>query len=194
VKLALLLLVMLVSALPAVAAAQPASSPDDGMRRVVELARGGEFAAALAHAESFPNRTERAQSKLYVLHQAGDLTGAIRAGIEGLQAAPSDPWLLERVAYIALSLRALEIAREHVDRLARVLESKDIAGDERGRWLALLAEERAQLEVLNATAIQRVTAARRARWTVAVGMLSLAIAMIALAARQRRSRGAHGRP
>jgi hypothetical protein len=172
------------------AGARQASDATGGMQQVVEFARSGSFTVALARAESLTNPLERAQARLYVLHQAGDLAGALEAGLEGLRAAPADLWLLERVSYIAISLRSFEIAHEHVERFARALDSVDLSPSDRSRWRTILDDDRTQVESLATTAEARRQAARRARWTVALGAIALAAAMLALVRNGARSKRA----
>jgi hypothetical protein len=144
------------------------------LERALELARERRFAEALAEARAEPDALRRAQAELYVLHHAGDLEGALAAGRAGLRAAPDDPWLRERCAYVALSLRAHGPAREHADALARVAR----AGTDDA---ALAARYRAEADALAATAARAGAALTRARITVLAGAALALAAWLALA-------------
>ena len=152
-------------------AARPA---DDALARAIETARRGELRAAYALAEKERDPVRKAQAVLYVRHQAGDLGGALRAGLAGLETAPNDAWLLERTAYLALSLRDPDLSRSLVGRLDRALESANLEADERARWETLAAARREEAAALDAAAARRSDAARLAR-VVACGGLAIAI-------------------
>jgi hypothetical protein len=153
----------------------------DGMSQVVVMVRSERYADALATADSLGDPTTRAQARLYVLHQAGDLAGALRAGIDGLASAPNDLWLLERVCYIAISLRATELANEYLTRFARAAERSEL---DRSRWRALEDDYRRQVDVLLATDRERERALLRARVVVAGAAVGLLVLFAGLARRR----------
>lgn len=176
--------VVLALLVPVAAHGRPGAPGQDGLQEVVELTRSGAFPRALALAESQATPLGRAQAKLYVLHHAGDLAGALRVGLEGLSAEPRDLWLLERVSYIALSLRAADLAREHVDRLARALASPEVPAESQAYWRNLAADYATEVRALEASANERTSAARRARWTVFAGLGSCLAAVCCLLAKR----------
>jgi hypothetical protein len=161
-----------------------AAPSNQGLGRVIELTREASFPQALALAEDQPSPIDRARARLYVLHNAGDLSGALGAGMEGLEIIPNDLWLLERVSYISISLRATDLARALVGRLASALAAAKLAESERADWRSLVARYQDQVDALEASSIARSRAAQHAEWTVMCGM-SLAIATLALLARPR---------
>ena len=188
-------LVLLVIACPAAAPAPTLRSPhvDSGLARVVELAREGSYAAGLSAAESLSSPLERAQGRLFVFHQAGDLGAALQAGIDGLHTAPADLWLLERVCYIAISLRATPTARAYCDRFERSVDASRASESDADlkRWRSLAADYKAQVEELEEAARARARALLRARWTVYAALLVFS-ALLLRAAMQRAQSGAGG--
>jgi hypothetical protein len=94
------------TALLCLAAAASPAAQETSLQRAVRLTGEGDLSAALSAARSGQDPLTRAQGELYVLHHAGALESALQAGLRGLESAPKDPWLLERSAYIALSLGA----------------------------------------------------------------------------------------
>ena len=80
----------------------------------------GELTQALDVASACTDPLERAQARLFVLHHAGDLAGALSAGLVGLRLVPTDPWLLERTTSLALDLGATDLALELVPRLEAI--------------------------------------------------------------------------
>ena len=145
-----------------------------GLQAAVRLAGEGRLAEALEAARGEPRALERAQAELHVLHHAGQLTEALEAGLAGLEATPRDPWLLERCAYVALSLGAGELAL----RLCEELREVDAPAAWEGHAWMLEEAER-----LVAQRERESTALMRARWTVALALL--AGVGVALAVRRR---------
>ena len=88
-----------------------------GLPLAIDRARAGDFQAALAAAEAEPDPVRRAEASLYVRHQAGDLDGALAIGLHGAELAPWDEWLLDRTAFVALSLRRPGPARLSLEAL-----------------------------------------------------------------------------
>ena len=141
---------------------EEAVAQEVGLQAAVRLAGEGRLAEALEAARGEPADLERAQAELYVLHHPRQLTEALEAGLRGLEATPGDPWLLERCAYVALSLGAGELALDLCGKL-RAVESP--AAWEGHAWMLEEAEG------LVAQRERESTALSRARWTVALALL-----------------------
>lgn len=142
----------------------------------VERVRDGDFVSALAAAEAETDPVRRVESVLYVRHQAGDLDGALEVGLRGAAIAPNDTWLLDRTAYVALSLRRPVVAQKSLDALRRALQADASASDAARASLRAYETEEALLLVRSR---ERETALSRARWTA---LLAAAGALTALAA------------
>ena len=164
------------------------------LARVVELAGHGAYTDALSIADSLAAPLARAQGRLYVFHHAGDLGAALNAGLDGLRDAPADLWLLERVGYIAISLRATRIARDSLDRFTRAVDAlpPSTSSAESSRWKSVAADERAQVADLERAALARSHALFRARCVVAVTVVGFWIWLVG-ALRRRWARGAPAR-
>jgi hypothetical protein len=177
---ACLLLFILAASFASPSSAQ--SRGADDVAEVVDLARRGSYADALKAADSLSSPVACAQGRLFVFHQAGALGAALQAGIAGLRESPADLWLLERVCYIAISLRATPIAREYCDRFARVAnaaEARESAGE--SKWRELAADDLSQVDELEMAANARSNALLRARATVyATALLFGALLLTAL--------------
>jgi len=142
--------------------AVPGAAPETHLAAAVRLVGEGRFTEALAEARLEPAQPEAAQAALYVWHHAGALEEALEAGLEGLAVAPEDPWLLERCAYVSISLGDGVLGLELCARLERVL------GAEAVRPSAWIREEAVRLAA-RAQAEKRGEA--RARWTVLAALL-----------------------
>ena len=154
--------------------AAPLGARSDGLTQAVSAAARGELCDAYRAAESEADPVRRAQALLHVLHHAGDLGGAYRAGRAGLEAAPSDLWLLERTAHLALTLRASGEALDLVARFERALAASDTESARRADWERALAEHRREAQSLAALDAATRAAALRARLVVgAAGALTL---------------------
>jgi hypothetical protein len=94
--------------------------PQGVFKQLQALQASGELAQALNVASDCTDPLERAQARLFVLHHAGDLAGALSAGLMGLRVAPTDPWLLERTTTLALDLGATDLALELVPRFEAI--------------------------------------------------------------------------
>jgi len=110
-----------------------------GLAAAVARVGEGRFAAALEAARGDPSPLDRAQAELYVLHQGGALEAALEVGLAGLAGFPEDPWLLDRSAYLALSLGDGGLADELYGRLEALVPDRREA-------LAPLRAEARQLE------------------------------------------------
>jgi tetratricopeptide (TPR) repeat protein len=106
--------VVLLGLAPTVVRAQ-----DSGLPAALRLVEEGRLVEALQEARREPEERARAQAELHVLHHGGLLGEALEVGLEGLELAPPDPWLLQRCAYIALTLGAGELAVELCEELQR---------------------------------------------------------------------------
>lgn len=87
--------------------------------RAIALAREGRFPEASRAAESEPDPARRAEAMLHVRHHAGDLDGALRVAEDARGAGVASAWLLEREAFVALSLRDPARTRIALDALGR---------------------------------------------------------------------------
>lgn len=160
----------------------PASA--QGLQEAWRLVGEGRFAAALEASQGELDPLARAQARTFVLHQAGDLRGALSAALAGLERSPTDPWLLDQGAYLAISLRSAELARELCARLGRAAESGTLAPEEVERYRRRAAELGLEAEKLLALEAGREAALLRARGTVGAGLL-LGVVLFALLALRR---------
>jgi len=156
-----------------------AVAAQDTFTALVEQTQAGRLRAAQVQADALSDPLERAQGRLYVQYAAGDLAGALRAGLEGLEHAPDDPWLLERCATLALQLRASTLANDCAERLAAHVAQAD-AGVQ-AEWQPRLASVRAEAAALAARQRARDAAQARAHWTLAVAGGCLLLALVAAA-------------
>lgn len=101
------------------AVSQASGAQDSGLQQAVRLVSEGRLAQALEAARGESDALARSQAELHVLHHGGLLEEALEAGLGGLEGAPEDPWLLERTAYIALSLGTGELAVDLCEDLRR---------------------------------------------------------------------------
>jgi hypothetical protein len=152
-----------------------------GLDAAIECVVRGDFGAAYDAVEAEPDALRRAQAELYVRHHAGDLVGALASGERGLDVAPDDAWLLERCAFIALTLRRAPTAAEHALALDRVLRTAPEA--ERVRFGAAAESAKAEASALVATAEAKRGALTRAR--TLVGSVVLVALVLAWAAARR---------
>jgi hypothetical protein len=149
----------------------------------VRLTGEGNLRAALAEARAETGEPDRSQAFLYVLHHAGALEEALAAGLSGLELEPEETWLLDRCAYIAISLGAGELARELCVRLRSCADEETWR---RSSWML------AEADRLLAERRREESSIVRARWTVAGGLL-LAAGCAALLARSRKTACQDGR-
>lgn len=155
----------------------------DGLQRAVEFVRAGDFQRALEAGDSDTDPLGRAQARVYVLHHAGDLHGALSAAVEGSRAHPRDTWLLERRAYVAISLRRADEARSALDELDALLA--EAPPKDREAWAESTAATRADVERTSRLHAEARTARSRARAVAAVG-LALGVALLVATAWPRR--------
>ncbi len=139
------------------------AAPD--LDTAIALARQGRFAEALVAADAESDAVKRAQARLYVRHHAGDLDGALREIADARAAGADSPWLDEREAFVALSLRDLSRLRAALERLRGT--GPDLA--------QAVAHYRAEADALAVTLEARDRSVRHARWVaLAFGLAALA--------------------
>jgi len=146
----------------------------DCFTRVAELKGSGDYRAALEVAENCDDALARAQSKLWLLYNAGDPESALRTALAGLMDAPQDTWLLERASRLAVDLRALELAQSLTDRFEAAIVATP---DGPAQWLEQLTERRREVDELETRRASRTNALARARLTVGV-LSSLAVMLL----------------
>ena len=154
-----------------------ARAQETSLQRAVRLAGEGDLSAALDAARAGSSPLARAQGELYVLHHAGALEAALQAGLAGLEESPSDAWLLERSAYIALTLGAGALAIELCDELQAVLPPEEWG---RHEWM------QGEALALQATREEEAASLRRAK-QVSVTTALLALALVTSLSLRRRS-------
>jgi hypothetical protein len=162
--------------------------PQSGMQAAVDAVHRGDFAAAERAADAEPQSLPRHQARVYVRHQAGDLDGALEEVESGARAFPTDAWLQDRRAYIALTMRRARIAEDAVNALERTLSSASTA--EAQRWSSAAAGYRTELTDLRRMLSARDRCETRAIWVAVVGVLASGIAVLWLA-RDDSARGGH---
>lgn len=163
---------VLAAALAVLPAAQEAASGFDAALAAVEA---GDFRAALEHAERDPDPLRRAQARVYARHQAGDVAGALEEVRSALDLFPRDPWLLDRAAELALTVREPELASRWLARAAHEGELDP----------ARASRHRAEAAELAAVLARRDRALSRARWTASLSIVATCSALIAIALRTR---------
>ncbi len=154
----------------------------------VRLCGEGRYVAALRAAEAEPDATRRAQAVAWVRHHAGDVQGAFAVTRGAIADVPSDPWLLERAAYIAISLRLPREARDAVTLLEQEIASGRLAADDARRWRAQAQAHAVEVAALERLLAERDAAVQRARAVSAVAALVVCVVLGALAFRADRAR------
>lgn len=155
-----------------------------GLKPVVDAVAAGDFQTALAAVDAETNALARDQGRVYVLHHAGDLDGALRAAIAANAAHPEDPWLAERRAYIASTLRRVDDAAAGVASLEANVRA--LSTEERQRWEDSIRPTRLEVERLRTLHEDVATARARARGTALAG-LALGVVALLLATRSARA-------
>jgi hypothetical protein len=144
---------------------------------VATLREQGLYGLALEQAVALGDPTERAREVLEVLYHAGDLAGALGAGLAGLEAAPADRLLLWRSSRLATDLAAAPLALDLTARLAREAERLALepgTGAEIARWwLDTSAEMVAEAKRLDGVRKQQASAEGRALWVAVLGLVLL---------------------
>lgn len=150
-----------------------------------QLARRGDLAQALERARGEREPLQRAMLSTWVHYRARDWPQALAAARDGLALDPAQPWLLERSAAAALSLRDGPQAARFAAELERSAAAKP-ASPERERWIA---DARAHAEAAAELIALRDSAARagsRARWVSLAVLAVCAAALVAFARPARR--------
>ena len=161
--------------LAVVLAARAPAQDEASLARVAALRDEGRFAEALAACADVRDPARGAEARLYVRWHGGDLGGALRTGLEGLRAAPTDLALLWASLRLAIDLAVPDLAASLSERLAAALEAAPLDGAQRADWERARRELEGPLEELRATGRAREQALARARAVVAVtGALVLA--------------------
>jgi len=138
--------------------------PQETFAPVQELLAGHQLAAALERAEEFEDELLAEQSRVYVLHESGDLVGALAEGLRALERTPDDPFLLEECGGVAAALGQVEILRTLAPRLEALASRPE--GSEAG------ASALAELERLDTIDAASARALRRARLVCAFAALA----------------------
>jgi len=137
-----------------------------------------DLAGALAACERIATRPARAEWRFHVLHEGGDLAGALAAARDGLEEEPRHPGLLANAASSALALREGTLA----ERLTAALVEIEAAPGE--PWPGFRERARSLRErALGELALERRAEreARRARIVSWVGLIAASLALFALA-------------
>jgi hypothetical protein len=141
------------------------------------------YEEALALADARPP-LERLRLRRRILHHAGDLTGALAAGREGLALAPDDLEMLLGTADVAVVLGLPRPARELCDRFAAAVRALPADAEQRAWWVAKAREYTAYADALDRDRERRERAALRAR-VVSAGALAAALLGLFALARAR---------
>lgn len=130
---------------------------------------------ALAATLEEPDATIRSRARVEILYRAGDLPGALREALGGLQRAPADRILLRRALELETALRMPDPARTHAEELERAVR-RDTLDEEARRWwereAAALSEAAKRMQEHQASL---VSATSRAQW-VSLGVLGAVLA------------------
>lgn len=146
--------------------------------RVRSLRAEARYAAALEAAEEIAVPADAAFERLEVLYHAGDLGGALRAALAGLEHDPDHRMLLWRGTRLAIDLAATERATELAERLADAVERS--AGVDREAWAEVVAGFRAEALALARATERRRAALGRARVVVLVAGALAVVALVRL--------------
>ena len=151
------------------------------LQGALELSRRGAIRASWTALEALADPLDRAQARVQVLADAGDLEGALAAAQAALPSFPGDAWLHERATALAVSLRRGRAAAEELARFERTLGSSSAM--ERERWQAVHSVREREVAELLALELK----AQRAGWLAraTVGTLVLLVFAGAYAAWMR---------
>jgi hypothetical protein len=147
----------------------------DSLQQAIELLKTGDARAALTAAESESDARARAQARVYVLHQAGDLEAALAVAHSESDAWPNDPWLAQKWAFVAATLRRSDASSSAASRLERAVI--DLPAADREAWQDAVRTAKADASELMSARARRIRAERVAR---AVSLTALASAIVAL--------------
>lgn len=153
--------------------------------RAIALVQAQRHAEALEALADEPDPLRRVQTEVWVLHQSGDLEGALAAALRALDSAPppEDAWLLEQAAWIAVTLHRGPLARRLAERRLALLEASGAPPETLAAARSLLREART-LEQSDRAASQAV---RRAQRTSLALLAALLLALLTPAALRRNS-------
>ena len=150
--------------------------PLDEARR---LRTAGRYAEALELTADILDPVQRAFERLEVRYHAGDLGGALREALAGLEVAPADRMLLWRASRLAIDLLATERAVVLSERLRAVVESgSDLAPADRQAWVqeaSELTQAAADVQRIDTERGNALLRARAAVVLVALGVLLAAV-------------------
>ena len=156
----------------------PGGQAGSGFDAAVAAVGAGDFAEALAQAAREPDPLRRAQATVFARHHAGDVPGALDEARAALDLFPRDPWLLERAAELALTVREPGLAGRWLAR------AEHEGGLDPARRSAYAEQTRELAEVL----ARRDRALSRARWTASLALVATCAALAALARTPGRGR------
>lgn len=134
----------------------------------------GRFLEAMETAQQITDPAERARACLLTAWEAGDLGGALRTGLDGLEATPMDLELLWMSLRLSHALSASELAGELQGRLDEAISgAPELVPETRKAW----QEESGRLGPVTRNLIESSAARQRslwlARWTVLAAFLGL---------------------
>ena len=148
-----------------------------------ELLREGRWADAWRASQADSDPAQRLRGRVEILYAAGDLGGALRAALEGLQLEPDDRILAWRATQLALTLRIPAVASDGLARLDRSIASSLPPEQERAFWERERRDLQREFATLEEGQARRRAAERRAKGVSAAG---LGMALLLLARLSRR--------
>lgn len=152
----------------------PAAGQDDLGRLSGGLRAEGRFLEALETAQQITDPAERSRACLLTSWEAGDLGGALRTGLDGLEASPTDLELLWMSLRLSHALSASELAGELQGRLDEAISGTDgLELETRNAW----QEESGRLLAVTRDLLESSAARERslwlARWTALAALVGL---------------------
>ena len=124
--------------------------------------------------------TLRARARVEILFRAGDLPGALRETLGGLEAAPDDRELLRRALELETALGLPGRAGEHAARLEAAVREATLDEEARRWWERESAALAEGVRRMNSHEASLESATTRARWTSLLVLTALAAAGIAI--------------
>lgn len=156
-----------------------ATSVQDPLDEARRLREAGRYAEALELTADILDPAQRAFERLEVRYYAGDLGGALREALLGLEVAPADRMLLWRGTRLAIDLLATERAIVLSERLRAAVETgsgPDLAPADRQAWVRAASELTQAAADLQRIDAERASALLRARVLVAAIALGVMLA------------------
>ena len=152
----------------------------DALVEVRSLRAAGRFEEALVRAADIEDPALRAFERLEVLYYAGDLAGALRAAVGGLEADPRHLQLLWRGTRLAIDLGATERAEELAGRLRESIDGDGgLDPGTRSDWLGVADGYDEEVQGMSQRAAQRRSALLRARVLVlGAGVVSVVVLIL----------------